>query len=260
MDFLRARRVALGWSQAEVAKRCGVTRSRVSEFEAGERVPSPEQLTALCAALGLPIGLALPDLAPKVYRSMRTSTPTALLTDCREAWERVVKTYAAELECLRCTPDLGVLARAVKIDSALEGLALWQLIARGAVLCAANPHLLGFGPHPVLQADLSALGPRRLPCLLWQGSFWRMIVWPQVTLRVGTYSYRLDALVLLQGGGKKVWGYYEIDGSGHNPAWDRQREERLDLPFVRFTQAQVEGLRFPELLEAEWKRRLIAAA
>jgi transcriptional regulator with XRE-family HTH domain len=51
-DLLRAMRLRKGWTQEQAAARVGVVRSAVAHWERGDRLPAPEQLQALCYALG----------------------------------------------------------------------------------------------------------------------------------------------------------------------------------------------------------------
>lgn len=48
---VRSRRIRLGWSQAELARRAGFTTGYVSEIERGLRVPSLQALFDLAGAL-----------------------------------------------------------------------------------------------------------------------------------------------------------------------------------------------------------------
>ncbi|HLV79400.1 MAG TPA: helix-turn-helix transcriptional regulator [Chthonomonadaceae bacterium] len=51
-DLLQALRLRQGCTQAEAAARVGVNDSSVARWERGERLPSTEQMQALCYALG----------------------------------------------------------------------------------------------------------------------------------------------------------------------------------------------------------------
>jgi transcriptional regulator with XRE-family HTH domain len=51
-DLLRAMRLREGWTQEQIATKLGVGQNTVARWERGERLPSPEQLQALCFALG----------------------------------------------------------------------------------------------------------------------------------------------------------------------------------------------------------------
>lgn len=50
-DLLRAMRLRVGWTQAQVSERLGVTRSTLTRWELGERLPTTDQIQALCYAL-----------------------------------------------------------------------------------------------------------------------------------------------------------------------------------------------------------------
>ena len=52
---LKERRVALGWTQAELAERVGVTRKTVNTVENGVFVPSALLALKLARALGEPV-------------------------------------------------------------------------------------------------------------------------------------------------------------------------------------------------------------
>ena len=54
-DVIRARRLALGLTQAQLAERVGVVVSLVSHWEKGDRLPSLRVLPTLASALGLTI-------------------------------------------------------------------------------------------------------------------------------------------------------------------------------------------------------------
>ncbi|MGW7356627.1 helix-turn-helix domain-containing protein [Streptomyces sp. NPDC054802] len=48
---LRGLREARGWSQSELARRSGIVRPAISNYEAGKREPTDRIITALAAAL-----------------------------------------------------------------------------------------------------------------------------------------------------------------------------------------------------------------
>ena len=68
--WLRQRRLALGWSQQELADKIGVSASYLCKVEAGERVPAAASLDALGAAL---------NVEPVVVRLRAGNVPEALL-------------------------------------------------------------------------------------------------------------------------------------------------------------------------------------
>jgi transcriptional regulator with XRE-family HTH domain len=61
---LRARRRALGYSQAELAARSAVAATYVTKLESGASAPQVDTVARLAAALGVGIADLLPDDAP----------------------------------------------------------------------------------------------------------------------------------------------------------------------------------------------------
>lgn len=49
---LRLARIAKGWTQTELADRCGLQAGEINHYEAGRRLPSFENLRVLIIALG----------------------------------------------------------------------------------------------------------------------------------------------------------------------------------------------------------------
>jgi transcriptional regulator with XRE-family HTH domain len=246
MDFLKTRRLALKWTQAKVAEACGVAQSTISEWESGKRRPEAEQFQKWCNVLAVTSLVLIPLLPRKLVRKMRTQRPRLVLAAARDMWELCATTYAMQIENLRNVPCLNWLGSVVYADSALECFTILLLFHAGATLHAHNPHLLGFDEHLVLGYNRGPLGLGRLPCLLLQFGKWRFILWPQVTVRVRSYVYRVDYLILAQCGRKRLWAIGEIDGPGHNSNKDVRRSERLSMSELRFSEA--EACRFPEML------------
>jgi transcriptional regulator with XRE-family HTH domain len=104
---VRRRREALRWSQAEVARQSGVSRTVVCEIEAGQRVPSLRTYERLRVALGLDAPAAV--LAP--------ARPRVTLGD-----EHLTKLAAAVLSVRTCS--LATLAEGlgVHVTAIREGL------------------------------------------------------------------------------------------------------------------------------------------
>lgn len=77
---MRRRRELLGWSQAEAARRSGVSRTVINEIEHGRRVPQTRTYERLRAALGLEIGAApalLRRHAPQEWTERQLATLAA---------------------------------------------------------------------------------------------------------------------------------------------------------------------------------------
>jgi len=54
-DWLKERRKAIGWNQANFAAEVGVTRRALEKWETGLSVPGVDRLTVLASALGVPV-------------------------------------------------------------------------------------------------------------------------------------------------------------------------------------------------------------
>jgi transcriptional regulator with XRE-family HTH domain len=61
---LAALRVRRKWSQEKLARKLGVTRSRLGKWETGEHAPPVELLTALATALGVELAEIVAGMAP----------------------------------------------------------------------------------------------------------------------------------------------------------------------------------------------------
>lgn len=76
---VRLARELNGWSQAELARRLGVTAQAVSQFEAGTTRPSSESLTRMAEELGVPAGffaLELVETHEGFFRALRRTSVT----------------------------------------------------------------------------------------------------------------------------------------------------------------------------------------
>jgi len=104
---VRRRREALRWSQAEVARQSGVSRTVVCEIEAGQRVPSLRTYERLRTALGLDTAAAV--LAPP--------RPRVTLGD-----EHLTKLAAAVLSVRTCAIATLAEGLGVAIPAIREGL------------------------------------------------------------------------------------------------------------------------------------------
>lgn len=58
-ETLIALRVMAGFSQAELARRSGVSQGHLSQIERGDRNASPRTIKRLASGLGVPIGALL---------------------------------------------------------------------------------------------------------------------------------------------------------------------------------------------------------
>lgn len=93
-DVLAARRRALGLVQDEVARRVGVSRQRVTEWEQGATAPHPHRLRTLAEAVGLAPGQLVDrtSLRGRRYAAGLTQTDAAAAVGISAgrwgSWER----------------------------------------------------------------------------------------------------------------------------------------------------------------------------
>jgi chromosome segregation and condensation protein ScpB len=132
---LRRRRELLGWSQAEAARRSGVSRTVINEIEAGKRMPHTGTYERLRGAMGL--------VTPAAAALLRRAQP-------REITEEQLQVLAA---CLIAGQGgtLSVLADAtgVSIPAVREGiLALADRLAACGVAAVDDGAEVRLTPHP----------------------------------------------------------------------------------------------------------------
>lgn len=71
-ELIVSHREARGWSQAELARRAGISKQAMSLIESGDSAPRARSLTAIAAALGVDEELiTVADIADDTVRSQR---------------------------------------------------------------------------------------------------------------------------------------------------------------------------------------------
>lgn len=254
MKIFKHRREQLNQSLRQVAEACGMSAARLSEIERGLRHPRPEVVEKLCTHLGVK-HQALPpaDLPLEVKRQLRTQPDDVVRPVTRQTWcQRCEDAYPTQLSQLKNLPDLAWMDELCHFDSSLEPLGVFQFLDRGATMHAGNPHSYGFDGWPVLDHSGRLLGARRLPFLSFAAAQYRLLIWPQVSMRIWKYVQRVDFLCLIRKRRSSLWGTMEIDGAGHDFRRDRHREQLIALPTRRFREEDVLKLRFPEEVERAW--------
>ena len=103
-----------------------------------------------------------------------------------------------------------------------------------------------------------------LPALTYKGRDRFFIFWPQVSLRIGETTFRLDGLMFYRRGAVRYWLVVEFDGAGHDHSKDPYRSGQLGMMEVRITGEEIlQGRCFALLIEraeAEIARRLASRA
>jgi hypothetical protein len=67
----------------------------------------------------------------------------------------------------------------------------------------------------------------------------KLLLFCQVTVETRRGQFRLDALVCVRTPGRRFWVNFEIDGGGHDPTYDHERQQALGLDTIRFTTADL---------------------
>ncbi len=251
--YLRARRLQLGLTQRQVANLAGLDPRRLSAYETGTRRPNVPHLQSLAPALQT--SLEELTLHPSVWRG------TSALDD----WFRDRHFFNPRFDRTgeqRLATAVAVFGKSVKPlldackaparqflaltagDSATEWMFQLQLLARGAEPSRVSPLGIQFRRHFVLDpATRECVGDCSVPCLIGSVGPVRYILIPKVhvlTLARPQTPYTLDFLCGLREPRRPIThADVEIDGTGHNPRYDRERERSLCLHTLRFTQSEV---------------------
>lgn len=88
-------------------------------------------------------------------------------------------------------------------------------------------------------------GDLRVPCLDFKLTNGECLLFSQVTVQTRQGIYRLDALVCIYTSRNRIWCDLEVDGQGHDPRFDLERQRALGLPTVRLN---TEDLTTPDIL------------
>lgn len=247
MHTLKTIRRQRGLSQARLAESLGVSRQRLSDWEGGRRKPGSKHLASLhkILELGGEQPVALPS---SVISRTNTSRPWRMETDNSSTWAWSARRYP-DLMARHKHVDLpGWFKAGTRCDSSLEYSGWVQFQEAGARPHMASPLVLGYDHHVLLDYLERPLGTRMRPCLHWRGRALEAIAFPQIMVRPDSRPFRVDALVLVRYRGRSFWCTVEIDGEGHNPTWDAERERALGLPVVRLVSADVIGMNFAGIL------------
>jgi transcriptional regulator with XRE-family HTH domain len=249
MHPARKRRLELQLTQAEVARRTGIPRNRLNEYEAGRRFLSSEALDKLKRELQVDFLVGADNcLSEADSARFCTAFPWDIHVDPGTTWATIPPKYAKHYKGLKLhnRPPLEFRAL-VRCDSALEALTCDYLFECGAKPLFSNPLALGFQSHALLDSAGHGYGlalrasfriPRRNCELLW---------WPQVPFYAAGLHLRADALVLDSRG---HWFFLEIDGDAHGGnEWDSKRDATIAVPVLRFGSSAILNFDMLELLD-----------
>lgn len=248
--LLRQLRLAKGIKQNELARRVGIDFRRVSAFESGRRSPSQDELERLAEELGRAAAELLlhPDgwrassprnrwfdgshsFHPPRERSgeKRLSAARRLFGPWIDVWLEACPSDARDFLVL--TPS----------QSAPEWTFQLRHLSHGAHPTRLAPLEANFRQHPVLDPETrECVGDCPVPALIGEVGEIRYLLIPQVHLRTPRAAYTLDFLGGLKLRGRSLRFFNaEVDGLGHDPRFDRERERNLAMPTVRFTPEEI---------------------
>lgn len=227
--MIKKRRIEMGMSQAQLAHKTGVPVRLIGEFEAGGGSAREREKALVTAFLRL----------PTVGISERFFTAE----DNLGTWR------AAE----RCCLDFGLPQPPRQFCeqvpcTLLQALAWSRLLKDGAEVAEASPVEFGFWTHSLVNQVHSPLSITPLPCITWQNSNWRYLLWPQVRLRAERRTYRMDALALAAGWGNSRWTALQLDGDQNR--WDAGLRSQLKVDLVTLDTSEVHTPGWRPRLEA----------
>lgn len=250
-DNLKETRTRAGRTQEQNACDTDIDRRRLSAFERGLASPTPQEREQLIES-----GHLDPEARheERAARSYKTRWRQKRLTMYRKSdfplearISAAVKIFGplATQRLMRLGDGeqhaayMHFLSNAV-VDSGLEMYAWLSLAASGAQPIWLSPASAGFRKWAVINpVNQEVLSDARFPAVEFQVSGVPAIAFPQITVSVRNSFYRMDALVGLRLGNKRVWLDLEIDGAGHDGTFDAEREERLGLVTVRVCKAEL---------------------
>ena len=209
--MVKKKRIELGLSQLQQARKTGVPMRYIQDFESGRWAGREREMALVNAFLRLPAR----DI-PERYLTMEESRRTWLVAE--EACDAFgLPVPPAEFrEQVPCT--------------LVQALAWCRLLKDGAQIGEASPVEFGFWTHGLVDQFHNSLGIRPLPLLTWADRNWRYVLWPQVRARGERRTYRLDALALTAGWCHSGWAVLQMDGRQNR--WDRALRDNLRLPIV----------------------------
>lgn len=242
---LRQTRTRAGRTQEQIACESNIDRRRLSDLERGVNKPNPQEREQLIAAGHLDPAARNEERAARSYQSKWKQKPLTMYRKSEHTVEQrlkaALKTFGRpaqqRLDRLENDPardaNMHFLSNAT-VDSGLEMYVWLSLLTGGARALWISPARAGFRRWPVIRPhNFDVVSDARFPAVEFEIGGAPAIAFPQLTVAVRNSVYRLDAVLGLRLGKKRIWLDLEIDGAGHDGAFDAEREERLDLPTIR---------------------------
>ncbi len=268
---LKEERTRRGWTQAELARRTGMTRSQISHLESSSLCPTYQQRASLLSAMHLPkdtLGYARPlskpggwprwlrgDLwerflkRPGRYRLDRDRENWTRLRAGKKQYRRIYDQLSAACQLKHGRQVLRDLFHFGCIESGLEAIAIFQTLLTGIVSYVPLSRL-GWRRMPVVEHPSGDIvGDRLWPVIVIEQPF-LCALFLQVRLQVPENThYRLDFLACVKLEDGLHWVDIEVDGTGHDPTKDKIRTAQLRLPRVTLEEDDVLATDFPSRLQ-----------
>ena len=241
---LRERREESGLTQKQAAEACKIDPDRWSQLERGRRIPSEHELKVIGSYFRLGPVFVAPRKATKqlLDNGARLAPPVTpfFVPQDRMTYARyrmlmarqggLARTLEERLWSRRDFDLCQQFCHQVRCDSYLETLYLKCRLFEGATPSLLEPARFGPTPLPIVDPRTRKyVGARPHLCLI-QGKTYEFI---QVSF-FGPIVYRVD---VLQWNGE--WRVIELDGEGHSPDGDPEREQAIALPTTRLQTADV---------------------
>lgn len=259
MKWIREARLARGLLLTQLADVCGIDFRRLSDYERGRRRPSADVLSRIAAALQFNQDVAPPAdafLSPREYRRLAPRS-AVMHVDEGPSYLSLLGRSEGALGLQGYAPPQRWWGLGTRTDSSPELTSLTSLLVSGARERVASPVRLRFEEHALLAENGRGLGLAERACLWWKADGREVFYFPQVTMLVGEWVVRVDALVGIFTKAGPVWCVVEIDGPGHagRGQWDRRRDGLVRMPVLRFPSGEVTVSRFAQ--ELAWRLRAL---
>jgi transcriptional regulator with XRE-family HTH domain len=248
---LRAARTAAKQTLKQLQSLSGLEARRLTRLERGIALPTDAERDALARVLTTHMFdlRCAPARPPRAYQKLKhrgmraVQTHKPFLPPCDRdskvrlsaAMRRFPREMRAIVKLLKRRPDFGEvndLAEKVALDSADECLYFSTLLAMGGDPAMIAPYAVS----PRLRHDVvcpetrEPVGFSPFPCVVRQDGLY----FPQVAFTTPRL-FVVDFLRHHQG----CWSVVEIDGKGHDSAYDAEKELALAMPVVRFSEEQL---------------------
>lgn len=253
---IKAARLSKQWRPAVLARRTGLSPSRLSRLESEELYPTLQDWSLLAEHLVLGpyperARLDLPAVRRRWFPEL-PSRPDAerpfgtRLFAARASFGTLAERYLA---VIKARPDRRLCFKFLneaRLESGHEAMFWMALLAGGGNPGRHSPHRAGFLKFPIVDPDSKELlAEPRTPCLDLKFERFEALLFPQISLDTRSWIYRLDALACLWSPRARIWADIEIDGQGHAsylPSdYDLTRQRLIGLPTERISTAQLQS-------------------